>query len=123
MVTSLSNPNPRFILSSIAVSQCVLQGLTEMDQVAAVPQDLTGDCFLDIAAETCPMTFVRTRLMLDRMAAGQTLLVRLRGEEPRANVPRTALEQGHSVLGRADQDDGTSLVLLRKAAAAPPRAP
>ena len=69
------------------------------------------------------MTFVRTRLMLDRMAAGQTLLVRLRGEEPRANVPRTALEQGHSVLGRADQDDGTSLVLLRKAAAAPPRAP
>ena len=94
-----------------------------MEQSAAVPQSLTGDYFLDIAAETCPMTFVRTRLMLDRMAAGQTLLVRLRGEEPRANVPRTALEQGHSVLGRADQDDGTSLVLLRKAGAAPPRAP
>ncbi len=63
------------------------------------------------------MTFVRTRLMLDRMSVGQTLLVRLRGEEPRANVPRTALEQGHAVLGRVDEDDGTSLVLLRKAGA------
>lgn len=87
---------------------------------AAAPQDLDGDCFLDISAETCPMTFVRTRLMLDRMAAGQTLLVRLRGEEPRANVPRTALEQGHAVLGQRDGPDGTALVLLRKAA---PRAP
>jgi tRNA 2-thiouridine synthesizing protein A len=86
-----------------------------MERVAATPHDLTGDYFLDVAAETCPMTFVRTRLMLDRMAAGQTLLVRSRGEEPRNNIPRTALEQGHAVLGRSDQADGTSLVLLRKA--------
>ncbi len=61
------------------------------------------------------MTFVRTRLMLDRMEPGRTLLVRLRGDEPRANVPRTAAEQGHSVLARADRADGTSEVLLRKA--------
>ena len=63
------------------------------------------------------MTFVRTRLLLDRMAAGQTLLVRLRGEEPRANVPRTASEQGHAVLGLRNEPDGTTLLLLRKAAA------
>ncbi|WP_456305250.1 sulfurtransferase TusA family protein [Craurococcus roseus] len=94
-----------------------------MDQVAAVPQNLTGDYFLDIVAETCPMTFVRTRLMLDRMAAGQTLLVRLRGAEPLTNVPRTALEQGHSVLGSAEREDGTSLVLLRKAATPSQRTP
>ena len=66
------------------------------------------------------MTFVRTRLMLDRMAAGQTLLVRLRGEEPRASVPRTAVEQGHALLGQQDGQDGTTLVLLRKAAARAP---
>ncbi len=62
------------------------------------------------------MTFVRTRLALDRLAGGQTLLVRLRGEEPRGNVPRTALEQGHALLGQWDEPDGTALVLLRKAA-------
>lgn len=66
------------------------------------------------------MTFVRTRLMLDRMVAGRTLLVRLRGEEPRANVPRTALEQGHALLGQADRPDGTTVVLLRKAVARSP---
>lgn len=64
------------------------------------------------------MTFVRTRLMLDRMSAGETLLVRLRGDEPRDNVPRTAVEQGHALLGRSDGADGISLVLLRKAGAA-----
>lgn len=77
-------------------------------------QELTADRQLDITAETCPMTFVRTRLALDRMAPGQTLLVRLKGAEPLANVPRTAAEQGHAVLAQQPQPDGSTLVLLRK---------
>jgi TusA-related sulfurtransferase len=81
----------------------------------AMQQEFVADSSLDITAETCPMTFVRTRLMLDRMAEGQTLLVRLLGEEPRANVPRTAREQGHALLAQRDEPDGTTLVLLRKA--------
>ena len=60
------------------------------------------------------MTFVRTRLALDRLQSGQTLLVRLRGEEPRRNLPRTATEQGHSVLEQRDLPDGTTALLLRK---------
>ena len=60
------------------------------------------------------MTFVRTRLALDRLRPGQTLLVRLRGEEPRSNIPRTAAEQGHAVLAQQDLPDGTTLLLLRK---------
>ncbi len=80
--------------------------------------EFVADTSLDITAETCPMTFVRTRLVLDRMAEGQTLLVRLRGEEPRSSVPRTAREQGHVLLGQRDEPDGTTLVLLRKAARA-----
>ena len=60
------------------------------------------------------MTFVRTRLALDRMQAGQTLLIRLRGEEPRRNVPRTAAEQGHAVLAQQELPDGITLLLLRK---------
>jgi tRNA 2-thiouridine synthesizing protein A len=60
------------------------------------------------------MTFVRTRLALDRMRSGETLLVRLRGEEPRLNIPRTAAEQGHAVLLQQEQPDGTILLLLRK---------
>ena len=85
-----------------------------MDAGFAAPQEFVADSSLDITAETCPMTFVRTRLALDRLAEGQTLLVRLRGDEPRANVPRTAVEQGHALLARRDEPDGATLVLLRK---------
>ena len=74
----------------------------------------TSDRELDITGEICPMTFVRTRLALDRMATGETLMVRLRGEEPLRNVPQTAREQGHQVLSIQTEPDGISVLLLRK---------
>ncbi|WP_372619259.1 sulfurtransferase TusA family protein [Falsiroseomonas sp.] len=77
-------------------------------------EEQTADHELDITAETCPMTFVRTRLALDRMAPGQVLLVRLKGEEPRRNVPRTAAEQGHAVLRQDAAADGTVRLWIRK---------
>jgi hypothetical protein len=42
------------------------------------------------------------------------LLVLLRGEEPRLNVPRTVLEQGHEVLSQEDGADGVTRLLLRR---------
>lgn len=78
-------------------------------------QEKLYDFCLDITTETCPMTFVRTRLALDKMRPGQVLLVRLKGAEPRNNVPRTAGEQGHTVLDMADQPDGSTHLRLRKA--------
>lgn len=74
----------------------------------------TPDQFLDITSETCPMTFVRTRLALDRMTPGKTLLVRLKGDEPVRNVPRTAREQGHEVLSQEIGQDGVVSLLIRK---------
>jgi len=72
------------------------------------------DRVLDITAEVCPMTFVRTRLALDALQPGQVLEVRLRGEEPRERVPATAEALGHRVLGRTEQAAGVlSLMLLR----------
>jgi tRNA 2-thiouridine synthesizing protein A len=75
---------------------------------------LTADREIDITRDVCPMTFVRTRIALDRLASGQTLLVRLRGEEPLRNVPRTAIEQGHTVLEQREEANGTTLLLLQK---------
>jgi tRNA 2-thiouridine synthesizing protein A len=75
---------------------------------------LTADRDIDITRDLCPMTFVKTRIALDRLSPGQTLLVRLRGEEPLRNVPRTAAEQGHTVLEQRVEPDGSTLLLLRK---------
>jgi TusA-related sulfurtransferase len=69
---------------------------------------------LDITGEVCPMTFVRTRLALDRMASGEVLRVRLRGKEPSENVPRTATEHGHAVLSQAVDADGVTTLLIRR---------
>jgi len=77
-------------------------------------EELSAASTLDITAETCPMTFVLVRLELDRMAPGQELRVVLKGEEPLRNVPRTATEQGHAVLGQENRPDGTTLLRIRK---------
>ena len=61
------------------------------------------------------MTFVRTRLALDRLAPGQTLLVLLRGEEPRRNVPRNRRRAGTCGAFAGDGADGvTRLLLIRR---------
>lgn len=54
--------------------------------------------FLDITSETCPMTFVRTRLLIERMAPGAIAEVRLKGAEPLRNVPLAVAAAGHTVL-------------------------
>ena len=53
---------------------------------------------LDITGLICPMTFVRTKLALEKMTPGTILEVTLKGAEPLANVPRSARQHGHSVL-------------------------
>jgi len=52
---------------------------------------------LDVTALTCPMTWVRTKLELERMAPGEALEVRCSPGEALENVPRSAAEAGHEV--------------------------
>jgi TusA-related sulfurtransferase len=54
--------------------------------------------YLDITGDLCPMTFVKTKLVLEKMQSGDTLVVRLKGFEPLRNVPRSVNELGHSIL-------------------------
>jgi TusA-related sulfurtransferase len=63
--------------------------------------------FLDITNEVCPLTFVRTKLLLERMTPGEVAEVRLRGTEPLENVPRSVRDHGHAVLSlEPEKEDG-----------------
>lgn len=62
-----------------------------------MPDMTDADYYLDITAEACPMTFVRTKLLIEKMAPGQRAEIRLQGREPLSNVPRSAAELGHEV--------------------------
>ncbi len=53
---------------------------------------------LDLRAHACPLTWVKARIALGRIADGEVLEVVLMDGEPRENVPRSAAEDGHEVL-------------------------
>ena len=64
---------------------------------------------LDITGLRCPMTWVRTKLELERMEPGDALEVRCREGEALENVPRSAVEAGHEVAV-----SGTTVRIVRR---------
>lgn len=80
-------------------------------------QEIGADYFLDITKDACPLTFVKTRLLIERMSSGATAMVRLGGGEPLENVPRSVRELGHEVLAIEAEEGaaGVFRLLLRKA--------
>lgn len=52
---------------------------------------------LDITGEVCPMTFVKVKIFLERLAPGEEVVVRLNGGEPLENIPRSLRDEGYSV--------------------------
>lgn len=69
---------------------------------------------LDITKEHCPMTFVKTKLKLAQIAAGDTLEVLLTEGEPLENVPRSATEQGFKVLNVEHVEGNVHKVTIQK---------
>jgi tRNA 2-thiouridine synthesizing protein A len=63
---------------------------------------------LDITALTCPLTWVRTKLELERMEPGEALEVRCGPGEALEQVPRSAREAGHAV-----SVEGTTIRIVR----------
>jgi len=52
---------------------------------------------LDLTGVPCPMNWVRTRLALEELAAGDRIDVLLDPGEPLRSVPRSARDDGHEV--------------------------
>jgi len=69
---------------------------------------------LDITAETCPMTFIKTKVALHGLAKGDTLEVLLCGEEPLRNVPRAIEENGDKILSIERLEGGTHKIVIEK---------
>jgi len=69
--------------------------------------------YLDITADVCPMTFVRARLLVERMGPAKIAVIRLKGEEPLVNVPASLVELGHTVESLEPESPGAEVHLLR----------
>ena len=77
------------------------------------------DYFIDITSDFCPLTFVKTKLMIEKIGSGDRLEVRLKGAEPLKNVSRSVTELGHRLLSVTPEegDDSTGLhrMIIEKA--------
>jgi len=72
------------------------------------------DLVKDLRGVACPMNFVKTKMALSQLNAGQVLQVLLDDGEPIENVPKSVEAEGHRIIGQGRVADHWS-VTIRKA--------
>ena len=78
-------------------------------------EQLKFDKELNIKGEVCPYTFVRSKLALEMMKAGEILQVIVDHEPAIQNVPRSMENEGHKVLKVEKINDTDWQMVFRKA--------
>lgn len=81
-------------------------------------QEWQVDAELDLRGVICPYNFVKTKLKLEAMEAGQVLAVILDAGEPIRNVPASVSNEGHTILAQEPfaPSSGAYRVLIRRRA-------
>ncbi len=81
---------------------------------APPPEKKTADAAaeLDLRGVACPMNFVKAKLKLETLSAGQTLVLTLDDGEPIRNVPESFRGEGQEVLQITDIGQGCWRVLM-----------
>jgi len=69
---------------------------------------------LDIRGVVCPITFVKTKLALERMPPGEMIRVVVDAASAAENVPRSLGREGHTVLSVTETSPGTWEIVARK---------
>jgi TusA-related sulfurtransferase len=69
---------------------------------------------IDVTKEHCPMTFVKAKVALSKLQKGDRLEVLLLEGEPLENVPRSATENGYSIIGISRVVDNVHRVIIEK---------
>ena len=66
---------------------------------------------LDLRGTPCPLNWVKTKLRLEELEAGQRLEVLLDDGEPIRNVPRSVKTEGHKILEVSPQEGGFRVLI------------
>ncbi|HBH85513.1 MAG: response regulator SirA [Bacteroidetes bacterium GWE2_41_25] len=69
---------------------------------------------LDITKEHCPMTFVKTKIQLAKIAKDDILEVLVTEGEPLENIPKSSTEQGFEILGIENLHDNIYKIRIKK---------
>ncbi len=69
---------------------------------------------IDITGDICPMTFVKTKLKLEKMKPGELLEVMLCEGEPLSNLPRSVIQEGHRVVSITRQQGRQHKIIIER---------
>ena len=61
-------------------------------------EDFKVDRTLDIKGQVCPLTFVRSKLAIEKLAIGEVLEIIVDHQPAAVNVPRSMEHEGQTVL-------------------------
>jgi len=78
-------------------------------------EPVAADRELDIRGDVCPITFVKAKLTIEKMASGQVLKVLIDYAPSAENVPRSLAHEGHEVLSVTRDEGSLWTLLVRKA--------
>lgn len=86
------------------------------NQAGKLPHQATiqSDAELDLRGVICPYNFVKTKLKLDTMRAGEVLSVFLDEGEPIRNVPLSVSNEGHDILLQELVEESYYRVFIKK---------
>lgn len=69
---------------------------------------------LDLRGVACPINFVKTKLLLDKLQAGDLLSVLLDAGEPVESVSTSVAEEGHLIEANVKSPEGYFRLSIRK---------
>jgi TusA-related sulfurtransferase len=69
---------------------------------------------IDLRGVSCPTNFVKAKLALEDMEAGDSARILLDDGEPVKNVPRSLKADGHKLIGLKQTDEGHYILELEK---------
>lgn len=69
---------------------------------------------VDITDKVCPLTFVKAKVAIEELEAGEIIAIHMNDGEPVQNVPRSIKEEGHQILKLVNNGDGTYDLIVKK---------
>ena len=69
---------------------------------------------IDLLDEICPMTFVKTKLAIERINKGQRIKVIFNSQEAKINVPKSLSEVNHKIIAIKNIDKEKFYIIIEK---------
>ena len=69
---------------------------------------------IDMLDEVCPMTFVKTKLAIEKINQGERIKIIYNSQEAKTNVPKSLYELNHKIVSINDINKKQFYIIIEK---------